>query len=395
MVSRAVIVIGSSYGDEGKGLAAAEAARRCGGPTLNILINGGAQRGHTVDLPDGRRHVFRHFGSAALEGAVSLADRDFMVNPMVFVQELQELREQFPEKSPRLLVSENCRVTTVYDMMVNQILEDARGNQRHGSCGLGIYETRRRYEQTDWALDFGALSRLTAEEFRSYCLRIAREYIPRRLAAEHTALPEDWKELLGSEGLIRHSWEDLRAMAAETEAFRDWKTAAAPFATLIFEAGQGLALDEFNLAASPHLTPSRTTSFVSASRIAQLGRPVDTEVVYVTRSYLTRHGAGPLPTECPMSRINPEIVDLTNMPNPYQQTLRYGTFEAGEVLSRIRADREATRQLLPQARFSALVTHLNETGGEIFGNTTLREYAAHFDRVWISASKYSARPLDP
>lgn len=297
MVSRAVIVIGSSYGDEGKGLAAAEAARRCGGPTLNILINGGAQRGHTVDLPDGRRHVFRHFGSAALEGAVSLADRDFMVNPMVFVQELQELREQFPEKSPRLLVSENCRVTTVYDMMVNQILEDARGNQRHGSCGLGIYETRRRYEQTDWALDFGALSRLTAEEFRSYCLRIAREYIPRRLAAEHTALPEDWKELLGSEGLIRHSWEDLRAMAAETEVFRDWKTAAAPFATLIFEAGQGLALDEFNLAASPHLTPSRTTSFVSASRIAQLGRPVDTEVVYVTRSYLTRHGAGPLPTE--------------------------------------------------------------------------------------------------
>lgn len=96
-----------------------------------------------------------------------------------------------------------------------------------------------------------------------------------------------------------------------------------------------------------------------------------------------------------MSRINPEIVDLTNMPNPYQQTLRYGTFEAGEVLSRIRADREATRQLLPQARFSALVTHLNETGGEIFGNTTLREYAAHFDRVWISASKYSAPPLDP
>ena len=314
---------------------------------------------------------------------------------MVFVQELQELREQFPELRPRLLVSENCRVTTVYDMMVNQILEDARGNQRHGSCGLGIYETRRRYEQTDWALDFGALSRLTAEEFRRYCLRIAREYIPRRLAAEHTALPEDWKELLGSEGLIRHSWEDLRAMAAETEVFRDWKTAAAPFATLIFEAGQGLALDEFNLAASPHLTPSRTTSFVSASRIAQLGRPVDTEVVYVTRSYLTRHGAGPLPTECPMSRINPEIVDLTNMPNPYQQTLRYGTFEAGEVLSRIRADREATRQLLPQARFSALVTHLNETGGEIFGNTTLREYAAHFDRVWISASKYSARPLDP
>ena len=69
----AVIIIGSSYGDEGKGLAAAWSARRMGGRCLNILINGGAQRGHTVDLPDGRRHVFHHFGAATLEGAVSCA----------------------------------------------------------------------------------------------------------------------------------------------------------------------------------------------------------------------------------------------------------------------------------------------------------------------------------
>lgn len=390
MTSRAVIVIGSSYGDEGKGLAASETARRCDGPCLNILINGGAQRGHTVELLDGRRHVFHHFGSATLAGAVSLADSDFIVNPMVFIQELQELQEQFPEFCPRLLVSEHCRVTSVYDMMVNQILEDARGNRRHGSCGLGIYETRRRYEQTDWALDFGALSRLTQEEFIRYCRRIAEEYIPQRLAEEDILLPEEWKALLGSEGMRLHSWEDMTAMVVGTECYQDWKTAAEPYETLIFEAGQGLALDEFNLAARPHLTPSRTTSFVSASRIAQLGKPIDTEVIYVTRTYLTRHGAGPFPTECPMSRISPEIVDLTNMPNPYQQTIRYGAFDAGEVLSRIRADREATGQLLPDARFSAMVTHLNETGGDFFGNTDLREYASHFDRVWISDNKYSA-----
>lgn len=391
MTGRAVIVIGSSYGDEGKGLAASEAARRCGGPCLNILINGGAQRGHTVELPDGRRHIFHHFGSATLERAASLADSDFIVNPMVFIQELQELREQFPELRPRLLVSEHCRVTSVFDMMVNQILEDARGNRRHGSCGLGIYETRRRYEQTDWALDFGALSRLTQEEYIRYCRRIAEEYIPRRLGEERILLPEEWKPLLGSEGMILHSWEDMRAMAVGTERYQDWKTAAAPFETLIFEAGQGLALDEFNLAARPHLTPSRTTSFVSASRIAQLGEPIDTEVIYVTRTYLTRHGAGPLPTECPMSCISPDIVDLTNMPNPYQQTIRYGAFDAGEVLARIQSDREVTRKLLPNARFSAMVTHLNETGGDFFGNTDLQEYAAHFDRVWISDSKFSAR----
>ena len=68
---QAVIVIGSSYGDEGKGLAAALSAKRLGGKCLNVLINGGAQRGHTVEWKDGRRHVFHHFGSAAALGAVS------------------------------------------------------------------------------------------------------------------------------------------------------------------------------------------------------------------------------------------------------------------------------------------------------------------------------------
>ena len=60
------IVIGASFGDEGKGLMtdyfASEAAKRrenC----LVICSNGGAQRGHTVTTPDGRRHVFHHFGS--------------------------------------------------------------------------------------------------------------------------------------------------------------------------------------------------------------------------------------------------------------------------------------------------------------------------------------------
>ena len=87
---RAVIVIGCSYGDEGKGLAAYRTAERMNGRRLNILINGGAQRGHTVDLPDGRRHVFHHFGSGALSGADSYADEDFIVNPLLWAREAEE-----------------------------------------------------------------------------------------------------------------------------------------------------------------------------------------------------------------------------------------------------------------------------------------------------------------
>lgn len=387
---RAVIVIGCSYGDEGKGLAAAASARRLGGTCLNVLINGGAQRGHTVDLRDGWRQVFHHFGSATFEGAVSCADEDFIVNPLLFVQERRELAEGFGV-TPRLLVSDRCRVSLPWDMMLGQIIEENRGAARHGSCGCGIQETRLRFLDTDWALPFGRLCGIGEEEFFAYCRRVAEEYLPARLKALGMTAAADWEPVLHSEGIIRHAWEDLREMCTAAERFDCWADAAAPFEHLIFEAGQGLALDAENTADFPYLTPSRTTSLISAKRIAALPGETDTEILYVTRSYLTRHGAGPFPTECPVERINPAIVDRTNTPNPHQQTIRYGFFDGGAVLGRVRRDLEVTRQVLPDAESAVLVTHLNETGGRLAGDMPLRELTSAFDRAYLSDCPWDVR----
>lgn len=387
-MKKAYIVIGSNYGDEGKGLAVASAAAGSVGKTLNILINGGAQRGHTVEFPDGRRHVFRHFGSASVFGAVSCADEDFMVNPILFLDEREELRRTWPEACLEFLASANCRVTSVYDMMVNQYIEDYRANARHGSCGLGIYETRRRYERTDWALQLGRLMELTKPEYIAYCRKIAEEYIPNRLREEGISADEQWYRLLCSEGMIANSWEDLCRMKTFVHLFTDW-AAARCWDTLIFEAGQGLALDEDNKVDSPHLTPSHTTSAASAGRIRALGEAYRTEILYVTRSYLTRHGAGPLPTECPMKEISSEIIDITNMPNPYQQTIRYGWFDADAVVARIAADRAAAKAILPDVTATVMVTHMNETDGKLFGSSkTVQQLAEAFDRLYISWQRF-------
>ena len=83
------LIIGANYGDEGKGLATdffgAQAADSFG--TINVLTNGGPQRGHTVELADGRRHVFKHFGAASFRGAASYFAEQFIVNPMEFMRE--------------------------------------------------------------------------------------------------------------------------------------------------------------------------------------------------------------------------------------------------------------------------------------------------------------------
>ena len=248
----AVIVIGCSYGDEGKGLAAAWSAGRMKAPVLNVLINGGAQRGHTVDLPDGRRHVFHHFGSAALRGAVSCADEDFLVNPLLYVQELTELEKDFRLR-PELVISERCRVTTPWDMIAGQIIEAARGKYRHGSCGCGINETLVRYRETDWALRWGQICGMRKEDWQAYCRRIMEDYLPERLEQMHAPADGDWQAVIRNPDLMEAAWLDLQEMRANTASFRDWKQLAKGYPSLLFEAGQGLALDAENKTDFPHL----------------------------------------------------------------------------------------------------------------------------------------------
>ena len=389
---RAVIVIGASYGDEGKGLAAAWSAGRLGAPCLNVLINGGAQRGHTVDLPDGRRHVFHHFGSGSFSGAVSCADEDFILNPLLYADEREALDRDFG-LSPRLMACDRCRVTLPWDMMLGQIIEENRGRARHGSCGVGIYETILRFRETGWAMDLGELAGASADDFRAYCCRIAEEYLPGRLKALGMTAGAEWQALLRDERLVARTWEDLRFMLDGVERYTDWTAVAKDWPNLVFEAGQGLALDAENRADFPHLTPSRTTSLVSVQRVAALPGPTDAEVVYVTRAYLTRHGAGPLPTECPKADINPDMVDRTNVPNPHQETLRYGRFDGEAVLRRTREDLAASREALPGLRSAILVTHLNETGGRLAGDMALKDFVAPYDRALVSDSPWDVRPM--
>ena len=63
-----------------------------GKKVLGILPNGGAQRGHTVVTPDGKRHVFHHMSSGTFAGADTYFGANFILNPMVFMQEYCHLR---------------------------------------------------------------------------------------------------------------------------------------------------------------------------------------------------------------------------------------------------------------------------------------------------------------
>ena len=67
-MKKARIVIGANYGDEGKGTVVASYTKKADGKVLNVLTNGGAQRGHSILTKDGSI-TYHHFGSGTYYGA--------------------------------------------------------------------------------------------------------------------------------------------------------------------------------------------------------------------------------------------------------------------------------------------------------------------------------------
>ncbi|MDE7206775.1 MAG: adenylosuccinate synthetase [Lachnospiraceae bacterium] len=349
----AKIVIGANFGDEGKGLMTdyfANEAKKQGESCLVVCHNGGSQRGHTVVAPSGFRHVFHHFGSGSFEGADTYLASEFIVNPIIFQTELSELkRNGFVTKC---FIDRDCRFTTPFDMMINQIVEEYRGDSKHGSCGLGIFETivRSRTDKSDTIYEF---SKLSASAMRDFLDTIATEYVPDRLKQLGIKnIPEQWIEILrNKDNIIENYIDDFWQMLGNVRIVNN--DIVDDYDYVIFEGAQGLLLDQNNVSYMPHLTPSNTGVKNPLDIIGK--RKAALEVCYVSRTYMTRHGAGRFDTECNKSDINEKIIDLTNIPNPYQDSIRYGMLMLDDLKNRIRTDLGNVN-----GTKSLAVTHLNE-----------------------------------
>ena len=336
MARKATAVIGAGYGDEAKG---AWVDRFSDASTTVVRHNGGAQAGHTVVTDDGRRHVFHHVGAGAFQGASTFLARHFLSNPMVLLEELADLRALGVE--PSIVADARGLVTTPYDMFVNRIVEMSRGGGRHGSCGLGIGETVERSER-GLALTVADLrdGHATAALLR----RVRDEWVPARLAELGVAtVPEEYVDLLRGDGMV-----DTFAFAVEGYLSRvavGDATVLARAGRVVFEGAQGLMLDQVR-GAFPYVTRSHTgiRNVLDVAAEAGIG---EVEAVYATRAYVTRHGAGPLTGELP-GRPWPAVVDTTNEPNPWQETIRYAHLDA-DVLARVVSDD------LQDARYTGIV----------------------------------------
>lgn len=306
-MKRATAVIGAAFGDEGKGLITDFFCRSAGEEPWVVRFNGGAQAGHTVVCPVHGRHVFHHFGAGTFAGARTYLSRHFLVNPVLWKQEYTEL--QGKGLRTRLFVDREAPLTTVWDMLENQISDKA---MKHGTCGAGINATMQRQKHPKLRLFAGDLERPAYLEERIF--RISEWYANNGHLTYMTA--EIYHRFLA----------DCAEMASQINLCDSRALVDRP-AEIVFEGAQGLLLDQ-DSSFFPHVTHSKTGLTNVLKIAAEIGL-TQIDACYVTRPYLTRHGAGYLPGEDDELRYD----DNTNVYNLWQGHMRFAPMDI-ELLER-------------------------------------------------------------
>jgi len=351
MSKHATVVIGAGYGDEGKGLMTDYFAANSKDHPVVIRYNGGAQAGHTVATQSGARHVFMHHGAGTIVGAPTYLARDFIFNPFLLHQERLTLTRAGLYRGGSPFVHPKCRVTTPYDMLLNQTLENAR-DVRHGSCGVGIFATMQRDVVAPLRIE--TLSKMTLSEVRDMLLTV-RDLSLNTLKSTGIPTGQDTAELFDldySQKFYETSREELSHYRIATYA--DLSDMTDHF---IFEGAQGLLLSE-KYGDFPHCTPS-DPGLTSPVEIADLLGCNTIEAVYTTRAYATRHGNGPLTGETTAANLGLKNIESeTNQQNDMQGMFRYAPLDVARIKAAVESDSMA---LTKSSRFTETVISLAVT----------------------------------
>lgn len=326
---RALIVIDLGFGDAGKGLITDFLVRQTNAGVV-VRYNGGAQAGHNVVTPDGRHHTFSQFGSGTfVPGVKTYLSKHMVVHPGALLIEGDQLAAMGEsDVFSRIRIDKDALIITPYHQAANRIHEMARGDARHGSCGVGVGET---VEDNLHAPD---LSIFAGDLTHSYQLQnklnLIRESKRKTLLQQYgkqpleNALLHEWQYFL-QDDLIELWMQSIQrintyGLVWSTDQLREW---SANTETMVFEGAQGLLLDA-DAGFYPYNSWSKCTAKNAVELVNELDPKCEIEKIGVSRCYTVRHGPGPLPTE---THELERVIHEHNQLNPWQGNVRYGWFD--------------------------------------------------------------------
>ncbi|MFQ5348446.1 MAG: adenylosuccinate synthase [Rhodothalassiaceae bacterium] len=278
-----VVVVGSQWGDEGKGKIVDWLSERA---DVVVRFQGGHNAGHTLVI-DGTVFKLSLLPSGIVrEGKLSVIGNGVVIDPWALLDEIARLEDQGVRVTPeRLQIAANATLLLPFHRELDALREDATGGTRIGTTRRGIGPA---YEDK------------VGRRALRVCDLGSREAIEERLAGlltHHNAL----RAGLGAEAIDGAAVIDsLMAIADRILPFAApvWQSLAAARAAgkrVLFEGAQGLMLD-VDHGTYPFVTSSNTTAGQAAAG-AGVGPGALDYVLGITKAYTTRVGAGPFPTE--------------------------------------------------------------------------------------------------
>ena len=282
-MSKNVVVLGTQWGDEGKGKIVDLLTDRA---NAVVRFQGGHNAGHTLVI-DGEKTVLHLIPSGILRDRVQcLIGNGVVLSPEALLKEMAELESRGVPVRERLKISAACPLILPYHVALDQAREAKRGYDKIGTTGRGIGPA---YE--DKVARRGLrLGDLQDEHRFARKLKEVMEYHNFALKLYYQVEPLDYQRVL--DDTLRMSTDILPMMADITTILHQLR---ATDANIMFEGAQGSLLD-IDHGTYPFVTSSNTTAGGTATG-SGFGPLYLDYVLGITKAYTTRVGSGPFPTE--------------------------------------------------------------------------------------------------
>jgi adenylosuccinate synthase len=282
-MAKNVVVIGSQWGDEGKGKVVDWLTDHAQGV---VRFQGGHNAGHTLVI-NGKKTVLRLIPSGILRASVACyIGNGVVLSPSALLGEIDELERAGIDVKSRLSVSEACPLILPYHVAMDHAREAAKGAAKIGTTGRGIGPA---YEDKVARRAIRVQDLLHRERF-STKLREVLDYHNFVLKNYLKADIVDYQKTLDDALLLV---DRIRPMVADVasllnKAHKDGKS-------LLFEGAQGTLLD-VDHGTYPFVTSSNCVAGAACAG-AGVGPNLLNYVLGITKAYTTRVGSGPFPTE--------------------------------------------------------------------------------------------------
>lgn len=278
-----VVVIGTQWGDEGKGKVVDLLTDKA---AAVVRFQGGHNAGHTLVI-DGKKTVLHLVPSGILrDGVMCLIGNGVVLSPAALLEELSMLEASGVPARSRLRLSASCPLILPYHVALDRAREIARGSKAIGTTGRGIgpaYEDK----VSRRGLRLGEL--LQPETFKERLWEVM-DYHNFMLTHFYHAEAVDYAATL--EMALAHG-EQLAPLVTDIPGLlyglRDSEH------HVLFEGAQGALLD-IDHGTYPYVTSSNTTAGGAATGSGVGPRDFD-YILGIVKAYTTRVGSGPFPTE--------------------------------------------------------------------------------------------------